>query len=118
MWPVSRKSRKPFGPGKPFLVHSVKLVFSYVIKARKIKIAAKFRTLRRLRFEDTKRTMSPEMRPKCFGTLEKRASDSLTYILYPGANDSVVCVIELSQFYALTLVLFITSLVPCLECKT
>ena len=76
-WPVSRKSRKLFGPGKTFLklrlAHSVKLVFSYVVKGRKIKITAKFRALRRLRFEDTKRTMSPEMRPKSFGTFEKRA---------------------------------------------
>ena len=40
-WPVSRKSRKLFGPEKPFLklrlAHSVKLVFSYVVKGRKIK---------------------------------------------------------------------------------
>ena len=78
LWPVSRKSRKLFGPGKPFLklrlAHSVKLVFSYVAKGRKIKITAKFRALRRLRFEDTKRTMSPEMCPKSFGTFEKRAA--------------------------------------------
>ena len=77
-WPVSRKSRKLFGPGKPFLelrlAHSVKLVFSYVLKGRKIKITPKFRHLRCLRFEDTKRTMSPEMRPKSFGTFEKRAA--------------------------------------------
>ena len=55
--PVSRKSRKLFGPEKPFLklrlANSVKLVFSYVVKGRKIKITAKFRALRRLRFEDT-----------------------------------------------------------------
>ena len=48
-------------------------VFSYVAKGRKIKITAKFHALRRLRFEDTKRTMSPEMHPKSFGTFEKRA---------------------------------------------
>ena len=75
LWPVSRKPRKLFGPGKQFLklrlAHSVKLVFSYVVKGRKIKITAKFRALRRLRFEDTKRTMSPEMGPKSFGTFEK-----------------------------------------------
>ena len=84
-WPVSRKSRKLFGPEKPFLklrlAHSVKLVFSYVVKGRKIKITAKFRALRGLRFENTKRTMSPEMRPKSFGTFEKRA---------PGARFSKV----------------------------
>ena len=75
--PVSRKSRKLFGPEKPFvklrLAYSVKLVFSYVVKGIKIKITAKFRASRRLRFEDTKRIMSPEMVPKNFGTLEKRA---------------------------------------------
>ena len=38
-----------------------------------MKITAKFRVSRRLRFEDTKRIMSPEMRPKSFGTFEKQA---------------------------------------------
>ena len=76
--PVSRKSRKLFRPEKPFLKlrppYSVKLFFfSYVVKGIKIKITAKFRTSRRLRFEDTKRTMSPEMLPKSFGTFEKQA---------------------------------------------
>ena len=49
---------------KPFLklraVHSLELVFSYVVKGIKIKITAKFRDTHRLRFEDTKRIMSPE----------------------------------------------------------
>ena len=75
--PVSRKSRELFGPEKPFVklrpTYSVKLVFSYVVKGIKIKITAKFRASRRLRFEDTKRTMSPEIRPKSFGTFEKQA---------------------------------------------
>jgi len=62
-WPVSRKSRKLFGPEKPFL---------------KLRLASKFRALRRLRFENTKRTMSPEMRPKSFGTFEKRAPEVRT----------------------------------------
>ena len=70
---VSRKSRKLFGPEKPFVklrhANSVKLVFSYVIKGIKIKITAK----RRPRFEDTKGISSPEMGPKGFGTFEKRA---------------------------------------------
>ena len=74
--PVSRKFRKLFGPEKPFVkrrpAYSVKLVFSYVVKGIKIKITAKFRASRRLRFEDTKRIMSPEMRPKSFGTFEKQ----------------------------------------------
>ena len=75
--PVSRKSRKLFGPEKPFVklrpAYSVKLVFSYVVKGIKIKITAKFRASRRLRFEDTKRIMAPEIRPKSFGTFEKQA---------------------------------------------
>jgi len=47
---------------------------SYVVKGIKTKITAKFRASRRLRFEDTKRIMSPEIRPKSFGTFEKQAS--------------------------------------------
>ena len=65
---VSRKSRKPIGPGKPFAklrpAYSVKLVFSYVVKGIKNKITTKFRASRRLRFEDKK---------KSFGTFERRA---------------------------------------------
>ena len=75
--PVFRKSRKLLGPEKPILKHrppySVKLVFSYVVKGIKIKITAKFRASRSLRFEDTKSIMSPEMRLKSFGTFEKQA---------------------------------------------
>ena len=75
--PVSQKSRELFGPEKPFVklrpAFSVKLVFSYVVKGIKIKITAKFRASRRLRFEDTKRIMSAEIRPKSFGTFEKQA---------------------------------------------
>ena len=75
--PVSRKSRELSGPEKPFVklrpAYSVKLVFSHVVEGIKIKITAKFRASRRLRFEDTKRIMSPEIRPKSFGTFEKQA---------------------------------------------
>ena len=75
--PVSRKSRELSGPEKPFVkllpAYSVKLIFSHVVKGIKIKITAKFRASRRLRFEDTKRIMSPEIRPKSFGTFEKQA---------------------------------------------
>ena len=75
--PVSRKSRELFGPEKPVVklrpAYSVKLVFSYVVKGIKIKITAKFRASRRLRVEDTKRIMSPEIRPKSCGTFEKQA---------------------------------------------
>ena len=75
--PVSRKSRKLFGPEKPFVklrpAYSVKLVFSYVVKGIKIKITVKFRASRRLRCGDTKRIMSPEIRSKSFGSFEKQA---------------------------------------------
>ena len=75
--PVSRKYRKLFGLEKPFLklrpAYSVKLVFSYFVKGMKIKITAKFHASRRLHFEDAKRIMSPEMRPKSLGTFEKQA---------------------------------------------
>ena len=83
--PVSRKSRELFGPEKSFVklrpACSVKLVFSYVVKGIKIKITARFRASKRLRFEDTKRIMSPEIRPKSFGTFEKQAPG-----LYATAN--------------------------------
>ena len=63
-------------PEKAFLklglAHSVKLVFSYDVWGMKIK-TAKFRALRNLYFEDTKRGMSRELRPNSFGTCEKRA---------------------------------------------
>ena len=61
-------TRGPFleSPEKPF----VKLRPACSVK---LKITAKFRASRRLRFEDTKRTMSPEMHPKRFGTSGKRA---------------------------------------------
>ena len=51
----------------------LKLVLSSVVKGIKIKIAAKFLGSRRLRFEDTKIIISPEVRPKSFGTFEKWA---------------------------------------------
>ena len=65
--PVSRKSRRLFGPEKPFLklwlAYSVKLVFSCVVKGMKIKISAKFRASRLLGFENAKKTVSSEIRP-------------------------------------------------------
>ena len=75
---VSRKSQKRFGPDKPSVkrrpAYSVKLVFSYAATGIKMKIiTAKFSVSRRLRFADTKWIMSPEMRPKRFGTFETRA---------------------------------------------
>ena len=38
-----------------------------------MKLTAKFRASRRLCYEDTKRIVSPEIRPKSFGTFEKQA---------------------------------------------
>ena len=74
--PVSRKSRKLFGPEKPFVklrtANSAGLVFSCVVNGKQLKHTAKFGASRRLRFEDTKRIMSPEKRPKSFGTFEKK----------------------------------------------
>ena len=61
---VSPKSRKLFGPEKPFRkllpAHSVKLVFPYVVKGIKIQINAKFCASRHLRFEDTKKMCHPK----------------------------------------------------------
>ena len=52
--PVSRKSRKLFGPEKPLAklrpAFSLKLIFSYVVKGIKSKITAKFHASRRLSF--------------------------------------------------------------------
>ena len=83
--PVSRKSRKLFGPEKPFVklqaAYSVKLGLWYVVKGIKIKITVKFRASRRLRFEDKNRIMSAEMPPKSFGTFEKRAPGSFCFLV-------------------------------------
>ena len=61
---VSQKTRKLYGPEKPFVklrpAYSVKLVFLYVVKGIKIKITAKFCDTEHFRFEDTKRIISPE----------------------------------------------------------
>ena len=46
-------------------------------KGNKNKNNCKFRASRRLSFENTNRIMSPEMRPKSFGTFEKQAPGSL-----------------------------------------
>ena len=64
-WINHRSAEKNFSGSK-------KLVFSYVVKEWKIKITVRFRASRRLRFDDTKRIMSPEMSPKSFGSFEKR----------------------------------------------
>ena len=73
-WVKLHSSVRPWLPVvKVRPAYSVKLVFSFVVKGIKIKITAKFRASRRFRFEDTKRIMSPEIRPKSFGTFEKQA---------------------------------------------
>ena len=69
--PFLKSTEKPLVKLQP--TYSVKLVFLCVVKGIKIKITAAFRASRRLRFEDKKRIMSPEMPPKSFGTFEKRA---------------------------------------------
>jgi len=91
--PVSRKSRELFGPEKLFVkvrpAYSIKLVFSCVVRGMKIKIIAKFRASRRLRFEDTKRIMSPEIYPKSFGTFEKQAPG---WKLNPRPSEQIILV--------------------------
>ena len=75
--PVSRKFRKLCGPEKSFVklqpALSVKLVFLHVVKGIKIKVTAKFRASRRLRFKDTKRIVTRSAAENVLGTLEKRA---------------------------------------------
>ena len=86
------KVSKNFGPEKPFVklrpAYSAKLVFSYVGKGWKIKITVKLRVSRRLHFEDRKTIMSPEMRPKSFGTFEKRAPDPVYILLFKCSTQS------------------------------
>ena len=81
-------------PEKPFVklrtAYSVRLVFSYIVKGIKIKITAKFRASRRLRFEDTKRIMAPEIRPKSFGTFEKQAPAPQTGDMF--------CIVQIVSF--------------------
>ena len=55
--PVSRKSRGLFGPENT-TCSFCKAGFSYVVKGIKIKITARFRASRCLRFEDAKRIIT------------------------------------------------------------
>ena len=90
---TSTLARTSFGPGARFSkvprtfrarkairklrpAYSVKLVFSYVVKGIKIKITAKFRASRRLRFEDTKRVCHPKYTGKVWGLLRNRPQQS------------------------------------------
>ena len=84
-WPGARFSKVPktFRARKairkaPTCLFCKAGLFICCVKGIKKKITAKFRASRRLSFEDTKRIMSPEMRPKHFGTFEKQASGQLT----------------------------------------
>ena len=87
------KVLRTFGAEKSFVklrpAYSARLVILYVVKGIKIKITAKFRASRRFSFEDTKRIMSPEIRPKSFGTFEKQAT-GLSWITLHGANPSAL----------------------------
>ena len=60
-------TKRPLRP-----VYPVTLVFSYVVKGIKIKVTVKFRASRRLRFEDTKKVMSPEMARNVSGLSRNR----------------------------------------------
>ena len=68
--PRTFRARKAILKLRP--AYSVKLVCSYVVERIKINITAKFLAARRLHFEDRKRIMSPDLRPKSFGTFEKQ----------------------------------------------
>ena len=76
--PVSRKSRKAISKTATRLFCKAGLLIS--CKGILFKITATFRASRRLRFEGTKRIMSSEIRPKSFGTLEKRDPDPSTIL--------------------------------------
>ena len=61
-----------------------------------MKITAKFCASRRLRFKDTKRIMSPEMRPESFGTFENLRLSRLAY-LAAGEFLQMVSLLSLTQ---------------------
>ena len=71
----SKVPKTPFVKLQPS--YSVNLIFSYVVKGIQIKITLKFLASSSRHFEDTKRIMSPEMRPKSFETFEKRAKTNV-----------------------------------------
>ena len=74
--PVSRKSRKLYGPEKLVVkLQSAcfeKMIFLHVFNIRKIKSIAKFEGLEPRRCEDIKGIVAPERDPKSFGTFENR----------------------------------------------
>ena len=62
-WGRNLESPERFSGPKSYSQNSdplILMVFSYVVKGIKIKIPAKFRASRCLRFEDTKKIISPE----------------------------------------------------------
>ena len=63
--PKTLRAGKSFAKLRPAL--SVKLVFLHVVKGIEIKITAKFRASRRLRFEDTKRIFTRNAPEKSSG---------------------------------------------------
>ena len=78
-------------PEKPFVkllpAYSVTLALWYVVNGWKIKITVKF-CASSCRFEDTKGSISPEMRPKSFGTFEKRVPEPV--IPFLDVNVSII----------------------------
>ena len=77
--PVSRKFRKLCGPEKSFVklrtAYSVKPVFLHVVKGIKIKVTAKSRASRRLRFEDMKRIVTRNAPEKSSGLSRNRRQE-------------------------------------------
>ena len=80
--PVSRKFRKLCGPAKSCVklqpALSVKLGFLHVVKGIKIKVTAKFRASRRLRFKDTKRIVTRNAAEKSSGLWRNGPQESRT----------------------------------------
>ena len=61
--------------------HSIKLVFSEVVKGIKIKITANFHASRVLSFEETRNMLSPDMHPKSFGIFVKWGPDHFRWTI-------------------------------------
>ena len=88
-----RKSRKLFGPEKPFVkfrsVYYVKLVFSHIVKGIKIKTTAKFRASRRFCIEDTKiqrykENCHPKSSRKVLGLSREQLQNTQPTLFPPG----------------------------------
>ena len=80
--PVSRKFRKLCGPEKSCVklqpALSGKLVFLHVVNGIKIKVTAKFRASRRLRFKDTERIVTRNAAEKSSGLWRNGPQESRT----------------------------------------